>query len=149
MRDQCVARRTVESENSERQDKGQSPFGRAIPRQLNTQEQKPREHQTEPYEAAIHNLALIYQRKKLWAQLEPLLAEASKRFPTEPKYPVFEAKMWLERDSSAKAIEALEVALKINTNYAPAISLYVETLIETDQHEKTKTIEQHLSLKNG
>jgi len=92
------------------------------------------------YRPAIAQLLELYLRQDRWELMESLLAQAQSRFPSDPTYPIFEARMWLTRRQDALAIEALERALKISSNYIPALRMYLAALIESEQYDRVKAV---------
>jgi tetratricopeptide (TPR) repeat protein len=65
------------------------------------------------YSPAIDQLINLYLQRQKWRELEELLAQAKKAYPTNPGYWLAEAHMWALRQDQDKRLEAHAQAVKV------------------------------------
>jgi tetratricopeptide (TPR) repeat protein len=87
------------------------------------------------YSPAIDQLINLYLQRQKWRELEELLAEAKKAYPTNPGYWLAEAHMWALRQDEAKRLDAHAQAVKVAPMTVRPVRDYLIALQEAKKYD--------------
>ncbi len=96
------------------------------------------EHPKDP--SVLKALAGLYGRHKQWPALEKILADGKKAYPKDPFYPRKEAEMWLTRKVPAKAVAALDVAVKLAPDNVGVAFFRMQALVQAGQYDEALSV---------
>ncbi len=93
---------------------------------------------------AYLRLARLHQQQQDWPELETLLINARRRFPTSEAVLLQEAAMWKARRDLPRHIKALAMARNIAPDRPDILRSYLVALVEAKQHDQvTKVVQQY------
>lgn len=96
--------------------------------------------ETGDYAPAMKEILRIYEQQQRWPKVAELLAEAKTKFPTDPYYPVAEARMFDLTGNRSRAVAAMEAALKLSPESQDVLRGYLMLLAQAGDLNKVLSV---------